>query len=131
MLKRSADQEKVFQDFVQNWLSLLEQNQFEHAVNLLDEPNSYGHWWTVGDLRAVLQQSPGNQPLSILQFIHFTPGRERVQLFELDEKRGCILEYTTPLRMSPQSRWRELALRFEFRDKAEGYNVVLEDIRVI
>jgi len=132
MLERTADQEKVFRDFVQNWLSLLSQNQLDRAVNLLDEPNHYGHWWTVEDLRKILQQPVSDKGLSILKIFNFTPGKkERIQLFEMDEKRGYILEYATPLVMPRSSRWHELALRFEFLDKAGGYKVVLDDIRVI
>jgi len=131
MLKRTANQEKTFRDFVQNWLSLLAENQFDRAVDLLDEPNPYGHWWTVEDLRTILKQPAGNRWLSILKIFRFKPGKERIRFFEIPEKQGYILEYAAPLMMSPPSRWRELALRFEFRDKAEGYNVALEDIRVI
>lgn len=128
---RTADQEKAFRDFVQDWLSLLVENQFDRAIDLLDEPNPYGHWWTVEDLRAILRIPTDSHWLSALKLPHFMLGKERVQLFEMDERRGYILEYSVPFMISPPSRWQELALRFEFRDKAEGYDVVLEDIRVI
>ena len=88
MLKRTANQEKAFQDFVRDWLS-------------------------------------------ILNLTRFTTGKERTQLIELDEKRGYVPEYTVPLIMTPSNQWRELTLRFEFLDKAEGYHVILEGIRVI
>ena len=129
-MKRTADQEKAFRDFVQNWLSLLAQNQFGSALDLLDEPNSYGYWWTVEDLRGILRQPAGSQWLSILKLFRLSAGKERIQLLEMDEKRGYILEYAAPLMMSSTGRWQELALRFAFRDKVEGYYVVLQDIRV-
>jgi hypothetical protein len=112
------------------WLALPAQNQHERALSPLDEPNRYGHWWTAEELRTVLQQrSAGTRP-PIAWPLHSAPGKERIQIFDLEARAGHVLEYTAPPRLSSSPTWHELAVRFEFRDKAEGFHVALEDFRI-
>lgn len=118
--------ETALRTHIETWLRLLSVGDWQAAVSMLDEPNSYGIQWGEAEIRNSIDEYAGGESWCITppEALH-TSGR--ISLGEFNDGSGCYFDYDIPL----NGEWSDLTAQFEFRKRENGYAFVLHDIHVL
>jgi hypothetical protein len=118
------DDERSFRAFVEQWFRALARNQWDIAVGMLDEPNSYGVRWSEAQIRQALNDYSSTAVLSDPADVKGTVPRTSSGKFE--DGSGYWFDHSVPL----NGAWSDLTAQFEFK-RGERYAVILDDLHVL
>lgn len=113
-----------FSSFAKKWFRLLSQSNFAEALELIDEPNSYGIKWSKDQillcLRDYLPDAEISDPSS-------ADGLPDASMGEFADGSGFWFEHSVPL----NGGWSDLTAQFEFMRRPGGFVVILNDLHVL
>jgi hypothetical protein len=119
--------------FVRAWFKLLAQGNWDSALAMLDEPNSYGIRWTKESILALLHDTFGPTTHFAAEFgapaisdPDLARGTADHSFGELDAG-GFWLDHDVPL----NGVFSDLTAQFEFHPRPNGYVAVLNDLHVL
>ena len=133
MITIDDDPEVQLLNFVRTWFRLLARAEWDTALAMLDEPNSYGLRWTEEIITALLSETFGPGTPFVAEFgapafsdPDLTTGNAHHSFGELNGG-GFWLDHDVPL----NGAFSDLTAQFEFRARPTGYAAVLHDLHVM
>lgn len=119
--------------FARTWFRHLARAEWDAALAMIDEPNSYGIRWTQESITALLQDTFGPETRFAAEFgspVFSDPdsakGVPHPNFGRLNAG-GYRLDYDVPL----NGQFSDLTAQFEFEPRQEGYAAVLQDLHVL
>lgn len=119
--------------FAQEWLKCLARADWDSALAMLDEPNSYGIRWTRQKVTDVLHDTFGpttrfarTKGIPVFSDPDLASGSRR-HSFGTTDGGGYWLDYDVPL----NGEFSDLTAQFEFHPRASGHAAVLQDLQVL
>jgi|GEM_PF-2458975 len=133
MVITADDPEAQLIAFARTWFGLLARAEWDAALAMLDEPNSYGIGWTRESITTLLHEAFGSNTRFAMQ--HGAPwfsdpdlaGGTEHHSFGLLDEGGFWLDHDVPL----NGIFSDLTAQFEFHPRAAGYAAVLHDLHVM
>jgi hypothetical protein len=128
MIEPSNNPYTTFSHFARDWILHLYESKFEHAIEMLDEPNTLGYWPTVEDLKEAASLLPRTRTLrSLTQAVkpplYVVPWFKYAEDFsESGGGETFTLRYVLP---GPRPS-RQLIIEFVFRKRTDEFAVSLE-----
>ena len=121
--------------FARTWFKLLAQGDWNAALAMLDEANSYGIRWTRDTITALVNETFGPDTHFALEFGSPTfsdpdlahGSRDHHAHFGEFDGGGFWLDHNVPL----NGHYSDLTAQFEFYPRADGYAAVLHDLHVM
>jgi hypothetical protein len=119
--------------FARTWFGLLARGEWEAALGMLDEPNSYGIEWTRESITALVEETFGPETRFAKEFgppalsdPDAATGDPHVTFGRLDAG-GFWLDHDVPL----NGVFSDLTAQFEFEPRRDGYAAILHDLHVL
>lgn len=119
--------------FARTWFTLLAQADWDTALSMLDEPNSYGMRWTRKTITKLLNDTFGPETRFAAEFgmpkfsdPDSAAGHPQHSFGEL-KVGGFWLHHAVPL----NGEFSDLTAQFEFHPRQGGYAAILHDLHVL
>ena len=123
-----GNHEKVFREFVRNWVRLLSIGKFDEAMKQIDAPNNHGVEWSKESVHKVLEDYVGKGVKFSITDPNEMEGDGRPNLTMFNGLQGFAFDLDLPI----NGEWSDLTVQFEFIRKRKGYySVILHDIHVL
>jgi hypothetical protein len=133
MIAIGDDPEEELIAFAQRWFRLVARAEWEAALAMLDEPNSYGTRWTREGITALLHETFSPDTIFAAEFggpafsdPDLASGTRHHSFGKLDAG-GFWLDHDVPL----NGAFSDLTAQFEFHPRSNGYAAVLNDLHVM
>jgi hypothetical protein len=133
VLSISDKPEEELVAFARTWFGLLARAEWEAALSMIDEPNSYGIRWTRERITALLGDTFGPETRFAAEF--GAPAFTDPEVAEGDphanfgrfDAGGFWLDHDVPL----NGAFSDLTAQFEFKPRENGYAAILHDLHVL
>lgn len=133
MLTIGENPEEQLVAFARTWFRHLARAEWDAALGMIDEPNTYGIRWTRKSITALIKDTFGPETRFAAAFgqpVFSDPDSAardpHPNLGRLDAG-GYWLDYNVPL----NGEFSDLTAQFEFKPRQDGYAVVLHDLHVL
>jgi hypothetical protein len=124
VLAIAEDPEEQLVAFARTWFKHLARADWDAALAMIDEPNTYGIRWTRESIMALVADTMG--PDSRFSDPDSAQGRPR-PTFDRFDAGGFWLDHAVPL----DGAFSDLTAQFEFEPRQDGYAVILHDLHVL
>src|SRR5262245_39766308 len=133
MIEVDGDLERRLKSFARSWFKRLALGDWEAALSMLDEPNSYGTRWSQAEIVAIVVDTFGPGTRFAADFgapVFSDPdvcsGSARESFGNL-KGGGFWLDSSVPL----NGRFSDLTAQFEFHPRSSGFATRLQDLHVL
>ena len=133
MLTIGENPEEQLVAFARAWFRHLARAEWDAALKMIDEPNTYGIRWTQESIAALLENTFGPETRFVAEFgppafsdPDSASGRPHSSFGEFNAG-GYWLDHDVPL----NGAFSDLTAQFHFEPRQGGYAAVLQDLHVL